>query len=163
MCVRERDKSHSIKTAKLKSLSCCLSRNVVAFVSCAHQVPTEVLLLLCIPVVDPDKEDKNWRRPLNCLQLITAPLVCLLTFRSGQCKYITFLIKKKKSRKLYHRQPKKVFVSSVQCSDAEYMIQGQFPLWLLILLLGLFLSAIVFCTTTNNCPPRYHPVGLGDH
>ncbi|XP_051278807.1 mitochondrial sodium/calcium exchanger protein isoform X1 [Dicentrarchus labrax] len=90
------------------------------------KTPLEVLLLLCIPVVDPDKEDKNWRRPLNCLHLITAPLVCVLVFQSG--KYV------------------------------DYMIQGQFPLWVLILLLGLFLSAIVFCTTTNDCPPKYQPV-----
>lgn len=89
------------------------------------KIPLEVLLLLCIPVVDPDKEDKNWRRPLNCLQLVTAPLVCVLTFQSGQY--------------------------------ANYMIQGQFPIWLLILLMGLFLSAIVFFTTRNDSPPRYHP------
>ncbi|XP_008280249.1 sodium/potassium/calcium exchanger 6, mitochondrial isoform X1 [Stegastes partitus] len=88
------------------------------------KTPLEVLLLICIPVVDPDKEDKNWRRPLNCLHLITAPLVCVLAFQSG--------------------------------AYGEYMIQGQFPLWLLVLLLGLFLSAIVFCTTTNDCPPKYH-------
>lgn len=90
------------------------------------KTPLEVLLLLCIPVVDPDKEDKNWRRPLNCLQLITSPLVCLLAFQSG----------------IY----------------GSYMIKGQFPLWLLTLLLGLFLSAIVFCTTTNDSPPNYHPL-----
>ncbi|XP_054466377.1 mitochondrial sodium/calcium exchanger protein isoform X2 [Anoplopoma fimbria] len=90
------------------------------------KTPLEVLLLLCIPVVDPDKEDRNWRRPLNCFHLISAPLVCLLTFQSGM--YV------------------------------DYMIQGQFPLWLLMLLLGLFLSAIVFCTTTNDSPPRYHPL-----
>ncbi|XP_041793267.1 mitochondrial sodium/calcium exchanger protein [Chelmon rostratus] len=90
------------------------------------KTPVEVLLLLCIPVVDPDKEDKNWRRPLNCLHLITAPLVCVLVFQSG----------------MY----------------GDYMIQGQFPIWLLTLLLGLFLSAIVFCTTTNDCPPKYHPL-----
>ncbi|XP_047447686.1 mitochondrial sodium/calcium exchanger protein [Mugil cephalus] len=89
------------------------------------KTPLEVLLLLCIPIVDPDKEDKNWRRPLNCLHLITAPLVCVLVFQSG--------------------------------AYGGYMIQGQFPLWLLILLLGLFLSSIVFCTTTNDCPPKYHP------
>ncbi|XP_044052774.1 mitochondrial sodium/calcium exchanger protein isoform X2 [Siniperca chuatsi] len=88
------------------------------------KTPLEILLLLCIPVVDPDKEDKNWRRPLNCLHLITAPLVCVLAFQSG--KYV------------------------------DHMIQGQFPLWLLTFLLGLFLSAIVFCTTTNDCPPKYH-------
>ncbi|KAK9522707.1 hypothetical protein VZT92_019154 [Zoarces viviparus] len=90
------------------------------------KTPLEFLLLLCIPVVDPDKEDRNWRRPLNCFHLITAPLVCVLTFQSG----------------IY----------------GNYMIQGQFPLWLLMLLLGLFLSAIVFCTTTNDSPPRYHPL-----
>ncbi|XP_056889062.1 mitochondrial sodium/calcium exchanger protein [Takifugu flavidus] len=90
------------------------------------KTPVEVLLLLCIPVVDPDKEDKNWRRPLNCLHLITAPLVCVLAFQSG----------------VY----------------GDYKIQGEFPLWLLILLLGLFLSAIVFCSTSNDCPPKYHPV-----
>ncbi|KAF3850880.1 hypothetical protein F7725_012652 [Dissostichus mawsoni] len=81
-----------------------------------------VVLLLCIPVVDPDKEDRNWRRPLNCLHLTTAPLACLLTFQSG----------------------------------AYYLIQGQFPVWLLMLLLGFFLSAIAFCTTTNDSPPKYH-------
>lgn len=40
------------------------------------------------------------------------------------------------------------------------MIQEQFPLWLLILLLGFFLAAIVFCTTTNDHPPKYHAVSL---
>nr|XP_020505534.1 mitochondrial sodium/calcium exchanger protein [Labrus bergylta] len=90
------------------------------------KTPLEFLLLLCIPVVDPDKEDKNWRRPLNCFHLISSPLVCVLAFQSG----------------IY----------------GEYMIKGQFPIWLLTLLLGLFLSAIVFCTTTNDSPPKYHPM-----
>uniref|UniRef100_A0A3B4GMW9 Solute carrier family 8 member B1 n=1 Tax=Pundamilia nyererei TaxID=303518 RepID=A0A3B4GMW9_9CICH len=75
------------------------------------KTPLEVLLLLCIPVVDPDKEDRNWRRPLNCLHLITAPLVCVLVFQSG--------------------------------AYGNYMIQGQFPLWLLFLLLGLFFFALL--------------------
>ncbi|KAM4616950.1 mitochondrial sodium/calcium exchanger protein [Polymixia lowei] len=88
------------------------------------KTPLEFLLLLCIPIVDPDKEDRNWRRPLNCLHLITAPLACVFTFQSG----------------IY----------------GSYLIQGQFPLWLFTLLLGLFLSAIVFCTTINDCPPAYH-------
>ncbi|XP_068616886.1 mitochondrial sodium/calcium exchanger protein [Brachionichthys hirsutus] len=90
------------------------------------KIPLEFLLLLCVPVVDPDKEDRNWTRPLNCLHLITAPLVCVLTFQSG----------------IY----------------ADYLIQNQFPLWLMTLLLGLFLSSIVFCTTTNDRPPKYHPL-----
>ncbi|XP_024861193.1 mitochondrial sodium/calcium exchanger protein isoform X2 [Kryptolebias marmoratus] len=100
------------------------SRNWKAFK--VLKTPLEVLLLLCVPVVDPDKEDKNWRRPLNSLHLITAPLVSVFLFQSGEY--------------------------------ANKMIQGQFPVWLLILLLGLFLAAIVFCTTTNDCPPKYHPV-----
>ncbi|KAM4746185.1 mitochondrial sodium/calcium exchanger protein isoform 2-T2 [Anableps anableps] len=90
------------------------------------KTPLEVLLLLCVPVVDPDKEDRNWRRPLNSLHLITAPLLCVLVFQSG--------------------------------AYGDVMIQGEFPIWLLTLLLGMFLAAIVFCTTTNDRPPKYHPV-----
>ncbi|XP_041757105.1 mitochondrial sodium/calcium exchanger protein isoform X1 [Coregonus clupeaformis] len=90
------------------------------------KMPLEVLLLLTVPVVDPDKEDRNWRRPLNCLHLITAPLVCVLTFSSGEY--------------------------------GLYLIEGQFPVWALTLLFGLFLSAIVFLTTSNDHPPAYHSV-----
>ncbi|XP_036382810.1 mitochondrial sodium/calcium exchanger protein isoform X1 [Megalops cyprinoides] len=88
------------------------------------KLPLEVLLLLTVPVVDPDKDDRNWKRPLNCLHLVTGPLVCVLTFSSG--KY-----------------------------GLQY-IQGEFPVWALTLITGLFLSGIVFCTTTNEQPPRYH-------
>ncbi|XP_072289500.1 mitochondrial sodium/calcium exchanger protein [Eucyclogobius newberryi] len=90
------------------------------------KTPLEFLLLLCCPVVDPDKDDKNWKRPLNCLHLIIAPVICLFAFQSG--------------------------------AYGDFMIQGQFPLWLLFLLFGFFLCAIVFCTTTNDQPPSYHPV-----
>ncbi|XP_036835788.1 mitochondrial sodium/calcium exchanger protein isoform X2 [Oncorhynchus mykiss] len=90
------------------------------------KMPLELLLLLTVPVVDPDKEDRNWRRPLNCLHLITAPLVCVLTFSSGEY--------------------------------GLYLIEGQFPVWALTLLFGLFLSAIVFLTTSNDQPPAYHLV-----
>ncbi|XP_029572722.1 mitochondrial sodium/calcium exchanger protein isoform X1 [Salmo trutta] len=90
------------------------------------KMPLEVLLLLTVPVVDPDKEDRNWRRPLNCLHLVTAPLVCVLTFSSGEY--------------------------------GLYLIEGQFPVWALTLLFGLFLSAIVFLTTSNDQPPAYHLV-----
>ncbi|KAA0723478.1 Mitochondrial sodium/calcium exchanger protein [Triplophysa tibetana] len=44
----------------------------------------EVVLVLTVPVVDTDKEDHNWKRPLNCLHIITGPLVCVLTFKSGE-------------------------------------------------------------------------------
>lgn len=50
------------------------------------QVPVELLLLLTVPVVDPDKDDLNWRRPLNCLHILTSPLLCVLTLKSGACK-----------------------------------------------------------------------------
>uniref|UniRef100_A0A8C9VR04 Solute carrier family 8 member B1 n=1 Tax=Scleropages formosus TaxID=113540 RepID=A0A8C9VR04_SCLFO len=88
------------------------------------KIPMEVLLVLTVPVVDPDKEDRNWRRPLNCLHLLTGPLVCVLTFNSG--KYGLFYI------------------------------QGEFPVWALTLAVGSFLGLIVFCSTVNDRPPRYH-------
>ncbi|XP_012586269.1 PREDICTED: sodium/potassium/calcium exchanger 6, mitochondrial [Condylura cristata] len=47
------------------------------------KLPVEFLLLLTVPVVDPDKEDRNWKRPLNCLHLAISPLVLVLTLQSG--------------------------------------------------------------------------------
>ncbi|XP_073764959.1 mitochondrial sodium/calcium exchanger protein isoform X2 [Danio rerio] len=88
------------------------------------KVPVEVLLLLTVPVVDTDKEDHNWKRPLNCLHIITAPLVCVLTFQSG--------------------------------NYGLYLIKGEVPVWVLTICIGVFLSGIVFFTTTNEQPPRYH-------
>lgn len=51
------------------------------------KLPVEFLLLLTVPVVDPDKDDRNWKRPLNCLQLVISPLVLVLTLQSGVCEY----------------------------------------------------------------------------
>ncbi|XP_029142474.1 mitochondrial sodium/calcium exchanger protein [Protobothrops mucrosquamatus] len=47
------------------------------------KLPIELVLLLTVPTVDPDRDDQNWKRPLNCLHLITGPLVCILTLKSG--------------------------------------------------------------------------------
>ncbi|XP_037673206.1 mitochondrial sodium/calcium exchanger protein [Choloepus didactylus] len=47
------------------------------------KIPVEFALLLTVPVVDPDKDDGNWKRPLNCLHLVTSPLFCVLTLQSG--------------------------------------------------------------------------------
>ncbi|XP_075686371.1 mitochondrial sodium/calcium exchanger protein isoform X2 [Rhinoderma darwinii] len=47
------------------------------------KIPIEVLLLLCVPIVDPDKEDCNWQRPLNCVHVITSPVLCLFCLHSG--------------------------------------------------------------------------------
>ncbi|XP_022406466.1 mitochondrial sodium/calcium exchanger protein-like [Delphinapterus leucas] len=33
--------------------------------------------------MDPDKEDGNWKRPLNCLHLVISPLFLVLTLQSG--------------------------------------------------------------------------------
>ncbi|XP_045152635.1 mitochondrial sodium/calcium exchanger protein [Echinops telfairi] len=49
----------------------------------SEDLPVELMLLLTVPVVDPDKEDRNWTRPLNCLHLLTSPLLCVLTLQSG--------------------------------------------------------------------------------
>ncbi|KAG8596738.1 hypothetical protein GDO81_002037 [Engystomops pustulosus] len=88
------------------------------------KVPVEILLLLCVPVVDPDKEDHNWQRPLNCLHVTTSPLLCLFCLHSG--------------------------------AYACYVIQGVLPVWALMLLIGIPLSLIIFFTTKNGEPPKYH-------
>ncbi|KAF4094341.1 hypothetical protein AMELA_G00012160 [Ameiurus melas] len=88
------------------------------------QLPFEVVLLLTVPVVDTDKKEHNWKRPLNCVHLITGPLVCVLTFNSG--------------------------------TYSLYLIEGEFPVWLLTALVGAFLSGIVYCSTTNEHRPLYH-------
>ncbi|KAM9096740.1 mitochondrial sodium/calcium exchanger protein isoform X2 [Sarcophilus harrisii] len=47
------------------------------------KVPAEFLLGLTVPLVDLDKDDRNWKRPLNCLHLFTSPMVCVMTVQSG--------------------------------------------------------------------------------
>ncbi|XP_069922353.1 mitochondrial sodium/calcium exchanger protein isoform X5 [Oryctolagus cuniculus] len=56
------------------------------------KLPVEFLLLLTVPVVDPDKEDKNWKRPLNCLHLVISPLVVVLTLQSGAYAFSDFTL-----------------------------------------------------------------------
>ncbi|NXA54709.1 NCLX protein, partial [Nothocercus julius] len=90
------------------------------------QVPVELLLLLTVPVVDPDKEDLNWKRPLNCLHVVTGPLLCILTLKSG--------------------------------AYGLYQIQGVFPVWVLVALLGTIVAVLLFSTTSNEEPPKYHCV-----
>ncbi|NXP05769.1 NCLX protein, partial [Thinocorus orbignyianus] len=90
------------------------------------KVPVELVLLLTVPVVDPDKDDLNWKRPLNCLHIVTSPLLCVLTLKSG--------------------------------TYGLYQIQGVFPVWGLVLLVGSVLAIILFITTSNEEPPKYHCV-----
>uniref|UniRef100_A0A8C5LVJ2 Solute carrier family 8 member B1 n=1 Tax=Leptobrachium leishanense TaxID=445787 RepID=A0A8C5LVJ2_9ANUR len=90
------------------------------------KVPVEFLLLLSVPVVDPDKEDRNWQRPLNCLHLITSPLLCIFTIQSG----------------IY----------------GLYSIQDVMPVWAIVLIVGALLAAVVFFTTKNGEPPKYHTI-----
>ncbi|KAI1232977.1 hypothetical protein IHE44_0006165 [Lamprotornis superbus] len=92
----------------------------------AFKVPVELLLLLTVPVVDPDKDDLNWRRPLNCLHILTSPLLCILTLKSG--------------------------------TYGLYQIQGIFPVWGLVTLVASALALIIFITTSNEEPPKYHCV-----
>ncbi|NXT19605.1 NCLX protein, partial [Syrrhaptes paradoxus] len=90
------------------------------------KVPVELVLLLTVPVVDPDKDDLNWKRPLNCLHILTSPLLCVLTLKSG--------------------------------AYGLYQIQGVFPVWGLVTLVGSVLAIIIFVTTSNEEPPKYHCV-----
>ncbi|NXF05710.1 NCLX protein, partial [Smithornis capensis] len=92
----------------------------------AFRVPVEMVLLLTVPVVDPDKDDLNWKRPLNCLHVLTSPLLCVLTLKSG--------------------------------AYGLYQIQGVFPVWGLVTLAGSVLAIIIFITTSNEEPPKYHCV-----
>ncbi|XP_063272233.1 mitochondrial sodium/calcium exchanger protein [Prinia subflava] len=92
----------------------------------AFRVPVELVLLLTVPIVDPDKEDLNWRRPLNCLHILTSPLLCVLTLKSG--------------------------------AYGLYQIQGIFPVWGLVTLVASALALIIFITTSNEEPPKYHCV-----
>ncbi|NXA37946.1 NCLX protein, partial [Eudromia elegans] len=92
----------------------------------ALKVPVELLLLLTVPVVDPDKEDLNWKRPLNCLHVVTGPLLCILTLKSG--------------------------------AYGLYQIQGIFPVWVLVALVGTAVAVLIFSTTSNEEPPKYHCV-----
>ncbi|POI30539.1 hypothetical protein CIB84_005711 [Bambusicola thoracicus] len=90
------------------------------------KVPVELVLLLTVPVVDPDKDDLNWKRPLNCLHIVTGPLLCIFTLKSG--------------------------------AYGLYQIQGVFPVWALVALAGSVLAIIIFVTTRNEEPPKYHCV-----
>ncbi|NWV86134.1 NCLX protein, partial [Dasyornis broadbenti] len=92
----------------------------------AFKVPVELVLLLTVPVVDPDKDDQNWKRPLNCLHILTSPLLCILTLKSG--------------------------------AYGLYQIQGVFPVWALVTLVASALALIIFITTSNEEPPKYHCV-----
>ncbi|NXI79835.1 NCLX protein, partial [Rhipidura dahli] len=92
----------------------------------AFKVPVELVLLLTVPVVDPDKDDLNWKRPLNCLHILTSPLLCILTLKSG--------------------------------TYGLYQIQGIFPVWGLVTLVASALALIIFISTSNEEPPKYHCV-----
>ncbi|XP_045390720.1 mitochondrial sodium/calcium exchanger protein isoform X5 [Lemur catta] len=56
------------------------------------KLPVEFLLLLTVPVVDPDRDDRNWKRPLNCLHLVISPLVLVLTLQSGVYVFSDFTL-----------------------------------------------------------------------
>ncbi|XP_068937698.1 mitochondrial sodium/calcium exchanger protein [Petaurus breviceps papuanus] len=47
------------------------------------KMPVEFLLLLTVPLVDLDKDDRNWKRPLNCLHLFISPVVSIMILKSG--------------------------------------------------------------------------------
>ncbi|XP_060546430.1 mitochondrial sodium/calcium exchanger protein [Pantherophis guttatus] len=90
----------------------------------ACKLPVELVLLLTVPIVDPDRDDQNWKRPLNCLHLVTGPLICILALKSG--------------------------------TYGLYKLQGVFPVWGLVVLVGATLAAVLFCVTRNGEPPRCH-------
>lgn len=44
--------------------------------------------------------------------------------------------------------------------DGLYLIEGEFPVWALVMIFGVLLAAVVFCSTTNEQPPPYHFVSI---
>ncbi|GAB1290099.1 Mitochondrial sodium/calcium exchanger protein [Apodemus speciosus] len=119
------------------------------------KLPVEFLLLLTVPVVDPDKDDRNWKRPLNCLQLVISPLVLVLTLQSG----------------VYAPQPKvggvgattqpnrpkaRAHIAWLSCRDGVYEIGGLLPVWAVVVIVGTALASVTFFATSNREPPRLH-------
>ncbi|MGH0155140.1 UNVERIFIED_CONTAM: hypothetical protein FKN15_028549, partial [Acipenser sinensis] len=49
-----------------------------------------------------------------------------------------------------------IFNGGIRDDDGLLNIEGEFPVWALVLLIGVFLSAISFLTTSNQQPPRLH-------
>ncbi|XP_074153235.1 mitochondrial sodium/calcium exchanger protein isoform X2 [Sminthopsis crassicaudata] len=88
------------------------------------KMPAEFLLLLTVPLVELDKDDHNWKRPLNCLHLFTSPVLCVMILQSGVYGF--------------------------------YEIQGIFPIWAVMMLVGTFLASVTFFATSNDRPPRFH-------
>uniref|UniRef100_A0A8C3N591 Sodium/calcium exchanger membrane region domain-containing protein n=1 Tax=Geospiza parvula TaxID=87175 RepID=A0A8C3N591_GEOPR len=123
-----RESSLRILTSALSPLDCRKWRRKPWYwrLFKAFRVPVELVLLLTVPVVDPDKDDLNWKRPLNCLHILTSPLLCVLTLKSG--------------------------------AYGLYQIQGIFPVWALVTLVASALALIIFITTSNEEPPKYHCV-----
>jgi len=56
---------------------------------------------------------------------------------------------------------------SLPRADGLYQIQGVFPVWGLVTLVGSVLAIIIFITTSNEEPPKYHcvrcPLALNTH
>ncbi|KAK2102650.1 Mitochondrial sodium/calcium exchanger protein [Saguinus oedipus] len=109
------------------------------------KLPVEFLLLLTVPVVDPDKDDRNWKRPLNCLHLVISPLVIILTLQSGT----------------WHRLKRKPLdwlpaQEGAVTQDGVYEIGGLVPVWVVVVITGTALASVTFFATSNSQPPRLH-------
>nr|XP_060468361.1 mitochondrial sodium/calcium exchanger protein isoform X2 [Panthera onca] len=119
------------------------------------KLPVEFLLLLTVPVVDPDKDDGNWKRPLNCLHLVISPLVLALTLQSGASLSLTL----GKTCALQEARPRgSSGPKSLSCLSADgiYEIGGLFPVWAVVVIVGTALAAVTFFATSNSEPPRFH-------
>ncbi|XP_058547180.1 mitochondrial sodium/calcium exchanger protein isoform X2 [Neofelis nebulosa] len=119
------------------------------------KLPVEFLLLLTVPVVDPDKDDGNWKRPLNCLHLVISPLVLALTLQSGASLSLTL----GKTCALQEARPRRSSgPKSLSCLSADgfYEIGGLFPVWAVVVIVGTALAAVTFFATSNSEPPRFH-------
>ncbi|ELU02575.1 hypothetical protein CAPTEDRAFT_98549, partial [Capitella teleta] len=115
--IRETASALSPLTARWTDMS-CLTKGLVIY-----KTPGVIILRLAIPVVDEDRPNFNWSRPLNSLQCLISPIIA-------------------------------IFLANP--SAALYYIGGMFPVWALVMVIGCVLGIVVFFTSTNEDPPKYH-------
>lgn len=131
------------------SLTCCSTLQLL-------QSPGLVILRLAIPVVDEDRPKNNWCRPLVSLQCIISPVLAIFLASTSGMHWANPELSINTENDTLSML---VLFSSAACSQ----IGGVFPVWALVLMLGAVLCVVVFLTSTNEEPPKYHWVMIIKH
>uniref|UniRef100_H2Y6Q1 Sodium/calcium exchanger membrane region domain-containing protein n=1 Tax=Ciona savignyi TaxID=51511 RepID=H2Y6Q1_CIOSA len=92
------------------------------------QAPWNVVCKLTIPIIILSAPLRGWNRPLNSISLLVAPIFCLFATK-GEVE-----------------------------TCGSILLNGTFPLWALMLLIGTVMSSISWLQSKNDSPPRYHGI-----